>query len=197
MDCWEITGLKFGVHFFTRFVCFLINPIRRLIMINKTDETYFKKYGNAYDVEPLVGAWKIVSLRGESENGDEFHPFGEKPYGLVVYTKSGIVSCHLSARNRANFTIPDRLLAPDEEKVAGWNTYDAYSGRFDVHDVEGMEGYVRHHLDSSLYPNWANDGFIKDIHFKFDGKNKITWLGKGFIMKGMHWKWVVDLERIK
>lgn len=163
----------------------------------KGKKTYFKKRGSGYDIKHLVGAWRIVSLRGESENGDEFHPFGEDLNAIVVYTKSGIVSCHLSARNRPSFTVPDRLLAPDEEKLAAWATYDCYSGHFDVHDVDGMEGYVRHYLDTSLYPNWANDGFIKDINFVCDGKNKIRWLGKGFIMNGIHWRWFLDLERVR
>lgn len=45
--------------------------------------------------DQLIGAWKLVSYVEEPVDGSApFHPLGERPKGIIIYTPTGI--CPLS-----------------------------------------------------------------------------------------------------
>jgi hypothetical protein len=63
---------------------------------------------------------------------------------------------------RTNFASPDDLQAPAEEKLAAFDTYSSYSGRY---EVRGQK--VIHHVEISLFPNWT--GKEQERYFEFSG----------------------------
>jgi len=45
--------------------------------------------------ERLIGAWKLVSYVEKPVDGSApFHPMGEKPEGIIMYTPDGYMSAH-------------------------------------------------------------------------------------------------------
>ena len=46
--------------------------------------------------EQLIGAWKLVSYVEKPTDGSEpFHPMGEAPKGIIMYTPDGYMSAQL------------------------------------------------------------------------------------------------------
>ena len=68
----------------------------------------------------------------------------------------------IGAADREPFTTGGQWTASDEEKAAAYSTFLAYSGRFVVED-----GYVTHHVEVSLFPNWV--GGIQRRRIELDG----------------------------
>ncbi|MCP4344838.1 MAG: lipocalin-like domain-containing protein [Desulfobacterales bacterium] len=157
---------------------------------------HFKK-GNKHGKSPFVGAWKLVSAKGESSEGDVFYPFGENPFGLLMYSASGKVAVQLRAEDRVDFEVPDRLKGTPEEVIAAWNTYDAYCGHYEVISFSRMKGHLRHYIESSLLPNWTSEEKIMEIDFEFRGRHELAYIGNPIEMNGAIWVFSVVWERVK
>ena len=44
---------------------------------------------------PIIGTWRLISWERHSSNGEVTHPFGENPYGLLIYTETGHISAQI------------------------------------------------------------------------------------------------------
>ena len=72
------------------------------------------------------------------------------------------MSVSVMQARRVNFA-SDGLRAPAEEKLAAFDTYSSYSGRY---EVRGQK--VIHHVEISLFPNWT--GKAQERLFEFSGE---------------------------
>jgi Lipocalin-like domain len=103
--------------------------------------------------DQLIGAWKLVSYEERPVDGSPaFHPLGENPRGIIMYTPDGYMSAQLSKPDRPEFASGDWFDGTPEDYVAEATSYIAYSGPFHV-DEETKT--LTHSMFVSLFPNWT------------------------------------------
>ena len=101
----------------------------------------------------LIGAWKLVSYVEEPVDGSApFHPMGEKPKGIIMYTPDGYMSAQLMRPDRRPFASGDWFDGTEEEYREEASTYIAYSGPFHVDEEKRT---LTHSMFVSLFPNWT------------------------------------------
>jgi len=102
--------------------------------------------------EQLIGAWKLVSYVEKPTDGSEpFHPMGEAPKGIIMYTPDGYMSAQLERPGRPNFASGDWFKGSPEEIKQEASGYIAYTGPF--HTDEEKQ-HLTHSMFISLFPNW-------------------------------------------
>jgi hypothetical protein len=102
--------------------------------------------------ERLIGAWKLVSYVENPVDGTApFHPMGESPEGMILYTPDGYMSAQLMRPGRPRFASGDWFNGTDQELKEEAMGYIAYSGHF--HADEGSQT-LTHSMFVSLFPNW-------------------------------------------
>lgn len=131
------------------------------------------------DTHALYGAWGLISFYFETPEGERSYPFGESPQGVLIYTDSGDISAQLMGDNRPQFKSGDQLKGTTQEIEQSFRNYIAYFGKYEI-DVTG--GYVVHHVEKSLFPNW--EGKPQKRYFELSGNQlristpPISWDGE-------------------
>jgi len=110
----------------------------------------------------FVGAWRLLSLEARTSAGDVSYPYGKDAAGYLLYAREGYMSVSVMQARRTNFALPEDPRTPVEEKLAAFDTYSSYSGRY---EVRGQK--VIHHIEISLFPNWT--GTEQERYFEFSG----------------------------
>ena len=113
--------------------------------------------------DQLVGTWELVRWETSYDDGRTIYPMGEDAKGYILYTPDGFMSAVLFRADRPHFTSGEALTANDPEKVAGWNSYYAYGGPF---EVQGDR--VVHTVAYCIYPNWVGATQVRGISFEGD-----------------------------
>ncbi len=98
----------------------------------------------------LVGAWRLVTFEFRKADGSVIHPYGEKARGSLIYTESGRYSAQLMRSDRPRFAIGDQMQGTRGEIEANYKGSISYFGTYQV-DVEN--GFIIHHVESSIFPN--------------------------------------------
>lgn len=106
---------------------------------------------NTTPVHALVGAWRLKSFHIESGNGEVSYPFGESAQGVLLYSRCGLVSAQLMSEDRPLFASGDQQVGTEAEIMESFKNCISYYGHFELHEEEG---YVIHHVERSLFPNW-------------------------------------------
>jgi hypothetical protein len=76
----------------------------------------------------LIGAWMLVSYVEEPVDGwPGFHPLGEHPTGIIVYTPDGYMSAQPAKPDRPNFAAGDWFAGTAEDDISEATSYLAYS----------------------------------------------------------------------
>ena len=100
----------------------------------------------------LIGAWKLVSyVEKPVDASAPFHPMGEKPEGIIMYTPDGYMSAQLMRPGRPQFASGDWFSGTDQEIKQEALGYIAYSGAFHTDEVKQT---LTHSMFVSLFPNW-------------------------------------------
>lgn len=110
----------------------------------------------------LLGAWAMTGWTQTYRDGTVQEPMGSTPDGRLVYTADGTMIGVIGAADRAPFVTGGQWNASTEERAAAYSTFLAYSGRYTVED-----GFVTHHVEVSLFPNWV--GGIQRRRIELDG----------------------------
>jgi len=100
---------------------------------------------------PIIGAWKLVSLEIQRENGEVMYPFGKNAQGSLIYTESGRFSAQVMHPGRPQFASGDQMKGTTEEIKANYEGFVSYYGPY---EFDRKKGFVIHHVDGSLFPNW-------------------------------------------
>lgn len=100
---------------------------------------------------PIIGAWKLISLEIQKENGEVIYPFGKNAQGSIMYTKSGRFSVQLMRLDRPQFASGDQMKGTMEEIKANYEGFVSYYGSY---EFDRKKGLVIHHVEGSLFPNW-------------------------------------------
>lgn len=99
--------------------------------------------------DQLEGVWDLVSWTQKYNDGREIHPFGHDAKGSIAYI-NGRVTVLIVAGERPEFVTGGQWNADTREKATAYETCLAYGGTYDF-DGE----WVQHHIEASLFPNWA------------------------------------------
>lgn len=139
---------------------------------------------------PIIGAWELVSFEIRKENGEVIYPFGEDAQGSIIYTELGRFSVQLMRTNRPRFVSGDQMKGTVEEIEASYKGCISYYGSFEV-DHEG--GFVVHHVEGSLFPNWEGQGLKRYFELSVSNRLKLTtpptlWGGGGEIVGILEWE---------
>lgn len=99
----------------------------------------------------IVGRWKLISLSAENPAGDVRYPYGESPFGMLMYDADGYMSLLIMRRNRSKFASGDMLGGTPEEIKEAFEGFDAYCGTYEVDEKNSM---VTHHIEGARFPNF-------------------------------------------
>lgn len=111
----------------------------------------------------FIGTWRLVAFEARTSHGDVSYPYGQDPAGYLLYTADGFMFASVMRSKRPNFGSPDIQGAGSEEKVAAFDSYASYCGRYEV-----KEERVIHQVEVSLLPNWS--GKDQERFFEFSGE---------------------------
>jgi Lipocalin-like domain len=102
--------------------------------------------------EQLVGAWALVSVVSEMDDGQKGEPFGPSPKGVIIFSNDGHFSLFQSRAEIPKIAANDRAKATPEEAQNIVASSIAYYGTYSVD--EGTKVMVVN-LAASTYPNVA------------------------------------------
>jgi lipocalin-like protein len=91
-------------------------------------------------------------MEGRRASGAVFHPWGTDVRGRLTYDAAGYVALQIAKGGREPFASDDLEAGTPEEVRRAWNGYHAWFGRFTVREDDQS---VVHHIEASLFPNWA------------------------------------------
>ncbi len=100
---------------------------------------------------PLVGTWRLVSTEQRLTNGT-IRPsplYGPNGAGYLMYSSTGRMCVILTNPDRPRWRSEDDP-TPEELKSA-IDGFIAYYGSYEVNETEG---FVVHHIEAHLVPNW-------------------------------------------
>lgn len=100
--------------------------------------------------EGVIGAWILVSVTSQRDDGSRGEPFGPNPKGIVVFTNDGRFSLFQSAAEIPRLAANDRARATPEEAMTVVRDSIAYYGTYTV-DETAKELSVR--IEGSSYAN--------------------------------------------
>lgn len=112
----------------------------------------------------IKGRWYIQSWTQEYDDGRVVHPFGEKVEGFIEYG-DGTMFCLVTKSPRTPFTSGGQWDASDADKASAYNEYLSYAGAYSLED-----GYVNHHVELSIFPNWQGGKQRRKIVRGSDGE---------------------------
>lgn len=114
--------------------------------------------------DSLVGAWTLRDWRIEYDDGRVTRPFGADAAGQLLYSADGRMSAAVSARDRRRLGAANARDAADAEKVASFDSYFHYAGRWHLDgDV------VVHAVNQALNPNFVGTAQRRSV--RLDGNN--------------------------
>ncbi|KNZ31878.1 MAG: hypothetical protein AD742_15230 [Methylibium sp. NZG] len=121
------------------------------------------------DHNPLLGSWQLV--RWDITYGDGRRPslpYGDQATGLIVYTSDGFMSACIAAGGRAPMSSASVRSAPEGERLAAFESYFQYAGRYELRQsAAGLQ--VVHRVSHALNPNFVGSEQVRNVAFDADG----------------------------
>ena len=112
----------------------------------------------------FVGAWSLKSYEAICSDGRILKPYGDAPYGKIIYDPDGNLGVFLMSSGRDKFQSDNPARSTPEEAKGAMDKMMAYSG---TSQVDNEQGIVTHQLEASSFPNWENTDQVRI--FTFDG----------------------------
>jgi hypothetical protein len=102
--------------------------------------------------EQVVGAWTLVSVTSEMDDGKTAEPFGPSPKGVIIFTNDGQFSLFQSRAEIAKIAANDRAKATPEEAQSIVASSIAYYGTYAIDETTKVMSV---NLAASTYANVA------------------------------------------
>ncbi len=104
-------------------------------------------------VSQFIGTWKMVSIEERKPNGEVVEPrYSARPSGYIMYDATGHVAVQIMKPGRLRFASDDAAQATAAEAKSAFDGYGAYFGTYEINEAEG---YVIHHVEGSVFPNYV------------------------------------------
>lgn len=119
---------------------------------------------------PLVGSWHLV--RWEVSYGDgrpATQPFGPAATGLIVYAPDGWMNASMARPGRKALSTESARFAPAEERLAAFDSFFNYGGRYTLGREDGVD-IVTHHVTQSANPGMVGTDQKRRMSFDADGR---------------------------
>lgn len=101
----------------------------------------------------FIGTWKMVAVEERRPNGEVVEPrYGARPSGYIMYAATGHVAVQIMKPGRPRFASNDAEQATQVEAKSAFDGYGAYFGTYEINEAEG---YVIHHVEGSVFPNYV------------------------------------------
>jgi Lipocalin-like domain len=98
----------------------------------------------------LIGAWRVLAVEHQADDGEVGRPFGDDPQGIIIYAASRYMTAVLMRPGRPHFAAGDVLGGSVDERASAFLTANAFAGRW---ELQGEE--LVHHLAVTTFPNWV------------------------------------------
>ena len=102
--------------------------------------------------EQIVGAWTLVSVASEMDDGKKGEPFGPSPKGLIIFSNDGHFSLFQSRAEIPKIAANDRAKASPEEAQGIVASTIAYYGTYSIDESTKV---MVVNLAASTYANLA------------------------------------------
>ena len=102
--------------------------------------------------EQIVGAWTLVSVTSETDDGNKGEPFGPSPKGVIIFSSEGHFSLFQSCAEIPVIAANDRAKATPEEAQGIVASSIAYYGTYAIDEKTGV---MLVNLAASTYANVA------------------------------------------
>lgn len=124
---------------------------------------------------PLIGAWRLVTVEDHQADGSIVYPYGEQALGYLIYHPDGYMSATVMASDRQPLAGGGRpfTLSPEEAASVLRTMGSAYCGTWELrdesHDPGKVEGTVSHHVEAALIPNMIGRDEVRPFEL-MDGR---------------------------
>jgi hypothetical protein len=119
---------------------------------------------------PLLGTWHLVRWDITYSDGRPASlPFGADASGLICYTHDGTMSACIANANRPHLSSESVRSAPVAERLAAFETFFQYAGRYHLQTVDGQQQVV-HRVTHALNPNLVGTQQVRNVAFAGDGR---------------------------
>lgn len=102
--------------------------------------------------EQIVGAWTLVSVVSETDDGKTGEPFGASPKGIIIFSGEGHFSLFQSRAEIPKITANDRAKATAEEAQRIVSSSIAYYGTYAIDEATKV---MTVNLTTSTFANVA------------------------------------------
>jgi hypothetical protein len=102
--------------------------------------------------EQIVGAWTLVAVTSEMDDGQKGEPFGSSPKGMIIFSSDGHFSLFQSRAEIPKIAANDRAKATPEEAQSIVASSIAYYGTYSIDENTKVMSV---NLAASTYANVA------------------------------------------
>lgn len=148
------------------------------------------KAARADDAAQLVGSWKLVSYEDRDASGTLVYPYGRAPEGFLVYDATGHMAVQMMKTPPPDVASDDWDRFTTREKVALFDGYVAYFGRFEVDSTRKVVTHLPSADLSRLYI-----GKREERHYQLIADRLV--LSETWVQSGKQWSGVRVFERLK
>jgi Lipocalin-like domain len=144
----------------------------------------------ADDRTALVGSWRLVSYEDRDAIGTTVYPYGKAPEGLLVYLATGHMAVQMMKTPPPSVASDDWDRFTPQEKVALFDGYVAYFGKFEVDPARKVVTHLPVADLSRLYV-----GKREERHYQLTGDRLV--LSETWTQSGKQWSGVRVFQRNK
>ena len=137
----------------------------------------------------VVGRWKLISINAENPKGDVRYPYGEAPFGMLMYDADGYMSLLIMRRSRSKFASGDMLGGTPEEIKEAFEKFEAYCGTYEVDEGKRI---ITHHIEGPRFPNFES---LEQVRFFEFFANRLIIKSKPIPSLGTEWVVTLMWER--
>ena len=142
------------------------------------------------DAAQLVGSWMLVSYEDREASGTPVFPYGRAPAGLLIYDATGHMAVQMMKTPPPDVASDDWDRFTTQEKVALFDGYVAYFGRFEVDSTRKVVTHLPTADLSRLYI-----GRREERHYELTADRLV--LSETWVQSGKKWSGVRVFERVK
>ncbi|WP_198969839.1 lipocalin-like domain-containing protein [Xylophilus sp. ASV27] len=119
---------------------------------------------------PLLGTWQLVCWDIRYGDGrSPTLPYGDAASGLIFYSSDGWMSACIARAGRSRLSSESVRSAPEAERLAAFESYFQYAGRYALRESEGRQQVV-HSITHALNPNFVGTRQVRDMDFDAQGR---------------------------
>ena len=117
----------------------------------------------------LLGTWQLVRWDITYSDGRAPSlPFGAEATGLILYANDGWMNACIARGGRTRLSSESVRSAPEGERLAAFESFFQYAGRYEIRSVNGQQQVV-HSVTHSLNPNFVGTQQVRNMTFAPNG----------------------------